>query len=60
MLRRGMLVSRVPFTGCCHSLDVDSLLSGIDLDVRSDPLPLQTTQAGRVVYDPDAAIRFID
>lgn len=39
---------------------MDSLLSGIDLDVRPDPLPLKTTQAGRVVYDPDAAIRFID
>jgi len=51
-----LVISRVPFTRFCNSLDVDSLPGSVDLDIGSDPLPLKTTQTGRVVYDPDAAV----
>lgn len=51
-----LLTSRVPFTRSCHSLDMDSLPGSVDLDISSDPLPFKTTQTGRVVYDPDAAV----
>jgi hypothetical protein len=53
---KAVLVLRPPFTRFCNSLDVDSLPGGVDLDIDSDPLPLKTTQSGRVVYDPDAAV----
>ena len=51
-----LVISRVPSLAFCHSLDVDGLSGSVDLDIGSDPLPLKTTQTGRVVYDPDAAV----
>src|SRR6266851_3179536 len=60
LLERLLVISRIPFSLCCYLLEMNTLPTGIDLDVCPHPLSLETIQIGRVVDGPDAVVRFLD